>query len=353
LATSADLDEFQHQDSSSTPLHIQSARESEEELHEPILRHSPRRHGSISSLPMLDSVELFSSSGFDHRNRSVDVSRSNQDPASGKVMEGRGVDLYRWTLCKSADFWILCSMHALLSGTGLMFINNAGSIAQALLAHNNPAYDDAESSTWQAAQVSSLSLANFCGRVLIGIAADTTKSRLRVPRSFCLPLVATLFILSQLVLMAIGDVGHLWMASVLVGFAYGCWYGLLPTISIEWFGLAHFSENWGIVSLFPIVGGNIFSIIFGRNLDAHETPAASRSVLSRAPPTTGPRPHQCLSGRECYVQTLYLNVLACMVALCLAVWAGRRDWLQWQARTERMNTGEWEDEEEVVGSEDS
>jgi len=248
-----------------------------------------------------------------------------------------------------------------------------GSIAQALFAHNNPAYDEVESSTWQAAQVSSLSLANFCGRVLIGIAADAAKSRLRVPRSFCLPLVATLFILSQLALMAIGDVGHLWMASVVVGLAYGCWYGLLPTISIEWFGLgawklllrfllphrsdtkrrvAHFSENWGIISLFPILGGNIFSIIFGRNLDAHETPVESRSLLSRAPPAIGPRPHQCLSGRECYVQTLYLNVLACMLALCLSVWAGRRDWLEWQVRTERMNTGEWEDEGEAVGSED-
>jgi MFS family permease len=119
----------------------------------------------------------------------------------------------------------------------ILDINNVGAIAQALLAHNNPAYDEAESSTWQAAQVSSLSLANFCGRVIIGIAADTAMSRLRVPRSFCLPAVAILFILSQLVLMAIGDVVHLWMASVLLGIAYGCWYGLLPTISIEWFGL--------------------------------------------------------------------------------------------------------------------
>lgn len=112
-----------------------------------------------------------------------------------------------------------------------------GSIAQALLAHGNPAYDEAESSTWQAAQVSTLSLANFCGRILIGIIADTAKSRLRIPRSFCLPLVSTLFILSQLVLIAIGDVHHLWTASTLVGLAYGCWFGLLPTISIEWFGL--------------------------------------------------------------------------------------------------------------------
>ena len=63
---------------------------------------------------MLDSaVELFSSSDFDHRGRPVDVSRPNQDPANEKVMEGRGVDLYRWTLCKSVDFWILCFMHSL------------------------------------------------------------------------------------------------------------------------------------------------------------------------------------------------------------------------------------------------
>jgi hypothetical protein len=246
-----------------------------------------------------------------------------------------------------------------------------GSIAQALFAHDNPAYDEAESSTWQAAQVSTLSLANFSGRVLIGIAADIVKSRLRVPRSFCLPIVTILFILAELLLIAIGDVRHLWMASGLVGLAYGSWFGLLPTISIELFGLgawksfptlpilkrvnkscvAHFSENWGIISVFPVLGGNIFSIAFGRNLDAHETPEST--VLSRALPSLSP--HRCLSGRECYVQVLYLNVWACVVALCLSVWAGRRDWLELQARDQRaeqMNTSEWEDGGEVVESEE-
>jgi MFS family permease len=116
-------------------------------------------------------------------------------------------------------------------------INNVGSIAQSLLAHSNPTYDEAESAIWQAAQVSAISLASFSARILIGIVADTVKSRLRVPRSFCLPAMTALFILSQLLLIAIGDVRHLWMASVLLGLAYGCWFGLLPTISIEWFGL--------------------------------------------------------------------------------------------------------------------
>jgi hypothetical protein len=248
-------------------------------------------------------------------------------------------------------------------------INNVGSIAQALFAHNNPSYDEAESSIWQAAQVSTLSLANFSGRVLIGIAADVAMSRLHVPRSFCLPIVTILFILAELLLIAIDDVRHLWMASGLMGLAYGSWFGLLPTISIEWFGLgawkrfqlsplkrinkrciAHFSENWGIISVFPILGGNLFSIAFGRNLDAHETPESS--LLSRALPLFSP--HRCLSGRECYVQILYLNVWACVVALCLSVWAGRRDWLDWQTRGQRVeqtSTVVWEDGEVV--SEDS
>lgn len=116
-------------------------------------------------------------------------------------------------------------------------INNAGSIAQALFAHGNASYDETESSAWQAAQVSIISLANCFGRITIGIIADAVKSRAHVPRSFCMPLVSALFILAILTLIAISDVHHLWAASGFIGLAYGCWFGLLPTISIEWFGL--------------------------------------------------------------------------------------------------------------------
>jgi MFS family permease len=116
-------------------------------------------------------------------------------------------------------------------------INNAGSIAQALFAHGNAGYDEAESSAWQAAQVSTISLANCFGRVTIGIIADAVKSRVHVPRSFCMPLVSTFFIMALLLLTAINDVHHLWVASGFIGLAYGFWFGLLPAISIEWFGL--------------------------------------------------------------------------------------------------------------------
>lgn len=90
---------------------------------------------------------------------------------------------------------------------------------------------------WQAAQVSTVSLMNFSGRILIGIIADLVKSRLHYPRSFCITLVASLFILSQAVLYTMDDVRHLWIASALLGLAYGSLFGLFPTICIEWFGL--------------------------------------------------------------------------------------------------------------------
>ena len=242
----------------------------------------------------------------------------------------------------------------------MLDINNVGSIAQALLAHRKPDYDEAESANWQAVQVSAISLASFSGRILIGIVADVVKSRLRVPRSFCLPAMSVLFVLSQLSLVAISDVRHLWMASVLLGLAYGCLYGLVPTISIEWFGLgtleiiplsllysvfklsvAHFSENSGVISVFPALSGNLFSIAFGRNLDAHEPPLEVTAMPSPLIANT-----RCLDGRGCYVQTLYVTIWACVIALGLSFWAGRRDWLHWQGRDqprERVDTVVWED----------
>jgi hypothetical protein len=84
-------------------------------------------------------------------------------------------------------------------------------------------------------------------------------------------------------------------------------------------GIAHFSENWGYLTMSPAVGGNVFSLAFGRNFDAH---------LPTPPPETqtAPSTHpQCLDGRLCYSSSLHMTIIACFVALLLALWAGYRD----------------------------
>ena len=100
------------------------------------------------------------------------------------------------------------------------------------------------------------------------------------------------------------------------------------------FGVAHFSENWGFLSLSPMVAGNFFSLVFGRNLDAHEhAPFPSSHTHAHTPHhytqytsslATRKAP-QCLQGKECYVDTLYLTVAATFLAILLSAVAAWRD----------------------------
>ncbi|KAJ7916308.1 major facilitator superfamily domain-containing protein [Mycena leptocephala] len=219
------------------------------------------------------------------------LSRSKQDASEGPNIYGRALWL-------NLDFWLLFAILSLLSGTGLMYINNVGSMSQALFAKGNPAYDEVEASQWQAAQVSTISIMNFAGRIIIGLISDNIKNRFGFPRSYSLLIVSSLFFCSQLLAAQISEVTDLWKASALVGLAYGTIFGLFPTVCIEFFGLSHFSENWGYLSLSPMVGGNLFSIAFGRNLDAHEPGESTAAAAARAAVRVAA--HQCLEGRSCY-----------------------------------------------------
>ena len=105
LATSADSDERRHYDSRSKLLRYHSNVVDEGDSREPMLQPN---HGSSSN-----SVELFPSSGFYNRDTLSSKSHPIEGRRSMDVVEGRGVNLYRWTLWKSVEFWIFCSIHAL------------------------------------------------------------------------------------------------------------------------------------------------------------------------------------------------------------------------------------------------
>ncbi|KAF7984876.1 hypothetical protein HWV62_10859 [Athelia sp. TMB] len=276
-----------------------------------------------------NSLELSPPADLSGRALARSLSRPSFSDATRPAMDE--VNIHGRALLADADFWILVVVMSLLSGTGIMYINNVGSIAQALVAHGNPAYDPEVAAQWQAAQVSAISITNFSGRVLIGMLSDYISSHRR-PRSYATPLICFLFIVSQLLAMGTTDVTELWKASLALGLAYGGMFGLLPMVCIEWFGLSHFSENWGILCLSPLIGGNLFSLAFGRNLDAHapSVPSAPSSPASLFNATASPLPNvsdepQCLDGRACYVASLQMTTLACCLALALAVWAALRD----------------------------
>ncbi|KAG9309730.1 major facilitator superfamily domain-containing protein [Chiua virens] len=227
----------------------------------------------------------------------------------------------------TSDFYLVFIIMAI-------YINNVGSISQALYAKTHPVYDDIEASKWQAAQVSVLSLGNFAGRILIGLISDFTHNRLHLPRTYCLCIVSSLFIVSQATAIAVSSVKTLWIATLLLGLAYGSLFGSLPAIMIDWFGLAHFSENWGYVSFSPVMGGNLFSLMFGYNLDTH-VPAKDANSSLALRTWSGlsdilvsrelPSEHQCFDGKACYMGSLQVTLVACIISLGLSWWAGIRD----------------------------
>ena len=85
-----------------------------------------------------------------------------------------------------------------------------------------------------------------------------------------------------------------------------------------------------------MIGGNVFSIAFGRNLDAHapSEPAPADATLTLAANATlattmradADASHQCLQGRECYAGSLAFTIAACTLALALSLFTGWRDW---------------------------
>lgn len=286
---------------------------------------SPTQDGSRTPLLAEDGVEGISvrlTPSRSHSNSHEDASALGLAQASSQHLYDNEplVDIHGKKMFLDPDYIVLFILFSALSGTGLMYINNIGSIAQVLYAHGNDNYDEAAAAQLQATQVSVISVFNFSGRVLIGLLSDHVKTKMHRQRSYCLILVAAGFLLSQIAASFVTQEEDLWKASLILGISYGGMFGLLPTVIFEWFGSGHFSENWGFLSLAPVVGGNILSLAFGENLDAHE-PKDDGLLSVRS----GVGAHSdCKLGRECYVGTLHLTTGLCAVALGMTVWTADR-----------------------------
>lgn len=76
-----------------------------------------------------------------------------------------------------------------------------------------------------------------------------------------------------------------------------------------------------------MIAGNLFSLAFGSNLDAHSRPPEDvvPPLWRRGGLPISDDDRQCLEGRLCYSESITLTIAACMVAFVLSVIAGYRD----------------------------
>ena len=83
----------------------------------------------------------------------------------------------------------------------------------------------------------------------------------------------------------------------------------------------------------PAISGNLFSLAFGRNLDAHASKPSARSlstqhsVVESHLSARGGIPSElvCNLGRDCYIDSLKITTFACIAALGLSLFAVYRD----------------------------
>ncbi|OJJ47217.1 hypothetical protein ASPZODRAFT_132179 [Penicilliopsis zonata CBS 506.65] len=210
------------------------------------------------------------------------------------------------------QFWQLFAMMALLSGLGLMTINNIGNSAKALWKY----YDDSVTPKFiqqqQVMHVSILSIGNFSGRLLSGIGSDILVQKLHMSRFWCLLISAVVFTLTQLAGSSISNPHTLVLVSGFTGVAYGFLFGVFPSLTAQTFGIGGLSQNWGVMILAPVLSGNIFNLIYGHIYDAHSviTPEGSRD---------------CPDGLQCYQTAYYTTMVSGMAGIVVCIWSIYKD----------------------------
>ena len=84
----------------------------------------------------------------------------------------------------------------------------------------------------------------------------------------------------------------------------------MPVLVAETFGSSGISQNWGFMTLSPIIFGNIFNIFYGRVYDEHSRTAKTGHL-------------ECLVGRFCYKDAYWLTFAVSVVAMLMILWCIR------------------------------
>ncbi|PFH55665.1 hypothetical protein XA68_17857 [Ophiocordyceps unilateralis] len=233
------------------------------------------------------------------------VATSNVDADLGRRLDVRGL-----RLLQTQSFWLLFSIMALLAGVGLMTINNIGNDVNALWKQ----YDSSVSTSFlihkQQMHVSILSVCSFVGRFISGVGSDLLVKRLHASRIWCLAIACVVFLAAQSSALAVQNPRLLGFVSGFSGLGYGLLFGVFPSLVTEAFGIRGLSQNWGFMTLAPVMSSSLFNLFYGQVYDRH-------SIID----SQGRR--YCMDGVTCYRAAYWVSFGACSIGLVVALEAIR------------------------------
>ncbi|KAI9296457.1 MFS general substrate transporter [Neoconidiobolus thromboides FSU 785] len=205
-----------------------------------------------------------------------------------------GMDLfYDW------DARLLFISILFIGGSGLMYINNVGSMLHTLEVvekiDNLPQL--------QALNVSVFSILNCLSRLLFATSSDYLAYHFKVKRTYFLLSSAIILAISQLI-SGYAGIHQIVICSSIMGIGYGFMFAVAPTLTSVWFGTIRFGINWGWLNIGPALGGQLFSLLFGLIYDSN---LSSSSELI------------CNKGNLCYRSSFLITSFFCIVAGLLSI----------------------------------
>ncbi|KAF4512940.1 hypothetical protein G6O67_000268 [Ophiocordyceps sinensis] len=205
----------------------------------------------------------------------VDIDRSHR------------IDIRGLQLLRTQSFWHLFSIMAILAGTGLMTINNIGNNVNALWKR----FDESVSKSFlvhsQQMHVSILSVCSFIGRLLSGVGSDFLVKSLHASRLWCLFVACIVFLVAQVFALSVQNPHLLGLVSAFSGLGHGFLFGVFPSLVTEAFGIRGLSQNWGFMTLAPVLSSNVFNLFYGTTYDGHSAIGPDGKRL-------------CRQGLDCY-----------------------------------------------------
>ncbi|KAF2665016.1 MFS general substrate transporter [Microthyrium microscopicum] len=223
-----------------------------------------------------------------------------------------GPDITGLALLPTVEFWLLWSMLGILTGIGLMTINNIGNDSNALWRYYAPDTDPDYILQRQLMHVSIISIMSFCGRLLSGIGSDFLVKKHHLSRFWCLVISSSIFAVAQVLALSIVDPNYLWLLSSISGLGYGFLFGVYPALIADAFGVSGLSMNWGYMTIAPVIFGNIFNLLYGGVFDSHSIKGEDGNLV-------------CEVGLDCYRNAYVVTAIGSVLAIGLSVLTAWRD----------------------------
>ncbi|KAG7900448.1 hypothetical protein KL907_004566 [Ogataea polymorpha] len=208
-------------------------------------------------------------------------------------------------------------LNALFCGSGQVYIYGVGYIVKAQM-NKNPNFTSDQISSYQALQVSLISLCNFLGRILGGIFSDYLHKSMNSQRLWVIVVSVVCGILGNVTLLLFDNARFLSLTSTCFGLSYGAIYGAMPAIVADNFGAKHFATSWSVIGTGSVVAFLMLSDFFGKDYDKHSQYLEDGD---------GKLVRMCLKGNRCYENVFGINLfIGCilLVSYCAMIYCARK-----------------------------